>query len=79
VRGWRKTLDQEILSVLSWVGSKEYHGTQAKSHLIRGKRKNRVAYFRDFLGKKYSQNDPTNSHNSVQSKPAELVTIKKDG
>ncbi|CUS08818.1 unnamed protein product [Tuber aestivum] len=56
--------DRQIPSVLSWVGSEEYHGTQAKSHLVRNA-KNTVAYFRDFLGKKYSEIDPTNSHNSA--------------
>ncbi|RPB01430.1 actin-like ATPase domain-containing protein [Choiromyces venosus 120613-1] len=56
--------DRQIPSVLSWVGSEEYHGTQAKSHLVRNA-KNTVAYFRDFLGKHYSEIDPTNSHNSA--------------
>jgi len=59
-----KILDRQIPTVLSWVGSEEYHGTQAKSHLVRNA-KNTVAYFRDFLGKKYSEIDPTNSHNSA--------------
>ena len=48
--------------MLSWVGSEEYHGAQAKSHLVPNA-KNTVAYFGDFLGKMYSEIDPTNSHN----------------
>lgn len=42
--------DRQIPSVLSYVGGEEYHGTQAKSQLVRNN-KNTVAYFRDFLGK----------------------------
>jgi molecular chaperone DnaK (HSP70) len=38
---------------LSYVDGEEYHGTQAKSQLIRNP-KNTVAYFRDYLGKEYS-------------------------
>ncbi|KAL7272940.1 Hsp70 protein that interacts with Zuo1p [Rhizina undulata] len=56
--------DRQIPSVLSYVGSEEYHGAQAKSHLVRNAN-NTVAYFRDFLGKKYCDIDPTNSHNSA--------------
>ena len=50
--------------MLSWVGSEEYHRTQAKLHLVRNA-KTTVAYVRDFLGKKYSEINPTNSHNSA--------------
>jgi molecular chaperone DnaK (HSP70) len=42
--------DRRIPSILSYVDGEEYHGTQAKSHLVRNS-KNTVAYFRDFLGK----------------------------
>ena len=42
--------DRQIPSILSYVGGEEYHGTQAKSQLVRNN-KNTVAYFRDFLGK----------------------------
>lgn len=73
--------DRQIPSVLSYVGSEEYHGTQAKTHLVRNA-ENTVCYFRDFLGKRYTpcpsitpliltpppsfaDIDPTNSHNSA--------------
>ena len=46
--------DRQIPSILSYVGGEEYHGTQAKSQLVRNN-KNTVAYFRDFLGKEYAQ------------------------
>ncbi|KAH0607399.1 uncharacterized protein H6S33_002433 [Morchella sextelata] len=61
--------DRQIPSVLSYVGSEEYHGTQAKSHLVRNAN-NTVAYFRDFLGKSFADIDPTNSHNSAH--PADI-------
>ena len=44
-------VDRQIPSVLSYVGSEEYHGAQAKSHLVRNPT-NTAAYFRDYLGKK---------------------------
>lgn len=44
--------DRQIPSVLSYVEDEEYHGAQAKEHLVRNPQ-NTVAYFRDFLGKKY--------------------------
>lgn len=43
-------LDRQIPSILSYTEGEEYHGTQAKSQLVRNP-KNTVAYFRDFLGK----------------------------
>jgi len=43
--------DRQIPSVLSYVKGEEYHGTQAKSQLVRNS-KNTVAYFRDYLGKR---------------------------
>lgn len=42
--------DRHIPSVLSYVDSEEYHGTQAKAQLVRNS-KNTIAYFRDYLGK----------------------------
>ncbi|KAF8244661.1 putative Hsp70 chaperone [Wilcoxina mikolae CBS 423.85] len=56
--------DRQIPSVLSYLDSDEFHGGEAKAQLVRNS-KNTVAYFRDFLGKKYSEVDPTNSHNSA--------------
>lgn len=44
--------DRQIPSALSYVDGEEFHGQQAKSQLVRNS-KNTVAYFRDFLGKKY--------------------------
>ncbi|KAK6330835.1 Hsp70 protein that interacts with Zuo1p [Orbilia javanica] len=56
--------DRQIPSVLSYVGDEEYHGAQAKSHLIRNP-KNTVAYFRDFIGKSFADIDPTYAHSSA--------------
>jgi molecular chaperone DnaK (HSP70) len=50
--------DRQIPSILSYVEGEEYHGTQAKSQLVRNS-KNTVAYFRDYLGKEYKSIDPT--------------------
>ena len=44
--------DRQIPSILSYVEGEEYHGSQAKSQLVRNSQ-NTVAGFRDFLGKKY--------------------------
>lgn len=43
-------LDRQIPSILSYVKGEEYHGTQAKSQLVRNA-ENTIAYFRDFIGK----------------------------
>ena len=43
--------DRHIPSILSYIEGEEYHGTQAKSQLVRNS-KNTVAYFRDYLGKR---------------------------
>ena len=43
--------DRQIPSVLSYIEGEEYHGTQAKSQLVRNS-KNTVAYFRDYIGKR---------------------------
>lgn len=44
--------DRQIPSFLSYIEGEEYHGTQAKSQLVRNSR-NTVAYFRDYLGQEY--------------------------
>ncbi|KAI5779058.1 Hsp70 protein-domain-containing protein [Geopyxis carbonaria] len=56
--------DRQIPTVLSYIDDDEFHGAQAKAQLVRNP-KNTVAYFRDFLGKQYSEIDPTNSHHSA--------------
>lgn len=42
--------DRSIPSILSYVGSDEYHGAQAKAQLVRNP-KNTIVNFRDFIGK----------------------------
>ncbi|KAJ6264083.1 Heat shock protein [Drechslerella dactyloides] len=56
--------DRQIPSVLSYVGDEEYHGAQAKSHLVRNPR-DTIAFFRDYLGKSFAAVDPTNAHSSA--------------
>ncbi|KAI9787263.1 MAG: Hsp70 protein that interacts with Zuo1p [Candelina submexicana] len=56
--------DRQIPSTLSYIEGEEYHGTQAKSQLIRNSQ-NTVAYFRDYLGKDFKSIDPTPSHASA--------------
>ncbi|QGA15587.1 hypothetical protein EYB26_003246 [Talaromyces marneffei] len=56
--------DRQIPSILSYVESEEFHGTQAKAQLIRNS-KNTVAYFRDYLGKDFKSIDPTPAHQSA--------------
>lgn len=46
--------DRQIPSILSYVEGEEFTGTQAKNQLIRNS-KNTIAYFRDFIGKEYVQ------------------------
>ncbi|CCX04972.1 Hsp70 protein-domain-containing protein [Pyronema domesticum] len=62
--------DRQIPSVLSYLDSDEFHGGEAKAQLVRN-HGNTVAYFRDFLGKKFSEIDPTNAHNSAHPIDAE--------
>ena len=50
--------------MLSYIDGEEYHGTQAKSQLVRNS-KNTVAYFRDYLGKDFDSIDPTPCHASA--------------
>ena len=56
--------DRQIPSIISYVDGEEYHGTQAKTQLVRNS-KNTVAYFRDYLGKDYKSIDPTPCHGSA--------------
>ena len=50
--------DRQIPSILSYVEGEEYHGTQAKSQLVRNS-KNTIAYFKEFVGKDFKAIDPT--------------------
>lgn len=56
--------DRAIPSIISYVGADEYHGSQAKSQLIRNP-KNTVANFRDFCGCTFDDIDPTYCHASA--------------
>ncbi|KAL8818233.1 MAG: hypothetical protein Q9191_007985 [Dirinaria sp. TL-2023a] len=56
--------DRQIPSILSYIEGEEYHGTQAKSQLVRNPL-NTVAYFRDYIGKDFTSIDPTPSHSSA--------------
>ncbi|KAL2868594.1 ribosome-associated complex protein SSZ1 [Aspergillus lucknowensis] len=56
--------DRQIPTVLSYIGGEQYHGSQAKSQLIRNS-KNTVAYFRDYIGKNFKSIDATPCHNSA--------------
>ena len=68
--------DRQIPSVLSYIGGEEYTGTQAKSQIVRNPR-NTIAYFRDFLGKAYSDIDPSPCHASAH--PVTLESGKSVG
>ena len=59
--------DRQIPSTLSYIEGEEFHGTQAKSQLVRNGQ-NTVAHFRDFLGKNFESIDPTNCHASAHPK-----------
>jgi molecular chaperone DnaK (HSP70) len=71
--------DRQIPSILSYVEGEEYHGTQAKSQLVRNS-KNTIAYFRDYLGKDYKSIDPTPCHASAhpQEVDAKIVFSVQD-
>lgn len=62
--------DRRIPSILSYIDGEEFHGTQAKTQLVRNSQ-NTVAYFRDFLGQSYDAIDPTNCHASAHPKKHE--------
>lgn len=71
--------DRQIPSILSYVDGEEYHGTQAKAQLVRNA-KNTVAFFKDYVGKSYSQIDPTPCKNSAHPAEAngQVVFIVQD-
>lgn len=56
--------DRQIPSILSYVAGEEFQGTQAKAQLVRNPR-DTIAYFRDFLGKGFSEIDPSPCHASA--------------
>ncbi len=56
--------DRQIPSILAYVDGEEFHGTQAKSQLVRNS-KNTVAFFRDYIGRDYKSIDPTPCHASA--------------
>ncbi|KAK5133460.1 hypothetical protein LTR08_007702 [Meristemomyces frigidus] len=56
--------DRQIPSIICYVAGEEFQGTQAKSQIVRNPR-NTIAYFRDFLGKPFSEIDPTSCHASA--------------
>ncbi len=58
--------------MLSYIEGEEYHGTQAKSQLVRNS-KNTVAYFRDYLGKDFDSIDPTQCHASAHPQKHETT------
>lgn len=60
--------DRAIPSALSYVGSDEYHGSQALSRLIRNP-ENTIVNFRDFIGKKFSD---INDEFSFGAKPKDV-------
>ncbi|KAI9671617.1 MAG: Hsp70 protein that interacts with Zuo1p [Trizodia sp. TS-e1964] len=64
--------DRQIPSILSYVDGEEYHGMQAKLHLVRNS-KNTVAYFRDYLGKDFKSIDPTPCHASAHPQDRDSV------
>lgn len=63
--------DRAIPSIISYTGSDEFHGAQAKAQLIRNP-KNIVTNFRDFIGKKLADIDPTFNRRSA-------CPVEKDG
>lgn len=50
--------DRVIPSMLSYAHGDEFHGLQAKHQIVRNSA-NTIAYFRDFVGVKFSEIDPT--------------------
>lgn len=50
--------DRSIPSTLSYVGQDEYHGSQALAQLVRNPN-NTITNFRDFIGKSFSEIDPS--------------------
>lgn len=62
-----KFTDRQIPSILSYIDGEEFHGTQAKAQLVRNSN-NTVAYFRDFLGKRYCETFPRKSSSSIDAR-----------
>ncbi|KAK0270358.1 Hsp70 protein that interacts with Zuo1p [Friedmanniomyces endolithicus] len=56
--------DRQIPSILSYVSGEEFQGAQAKVQLVRNPR-NTIAYFRDLLGSKFKDVDPSPCHASA--------------
>ncbi|KAK1817301.1 Hsp70 protein that interacts with Zuo1p [Friedmanniomyces endolithicus] len=56
--------DRQIPSILSYVSGEEFQGAQAKVQLVRNPR-NTIAYFRDLLGRKFKDVDPSPCHASA--------------
>lgn len=71
---WRCIADRQIPSVLSYIGSEEYHGAQAKTHLVRNAN-NTVCYFRDFLGKRYPPPPSALSLHPILTPPSSFASI----
>ncbi|KAI4210230.1 MAG: hypothetical protein LQ351_006908 [Letrouitia transgressa] len=59
--------DRQIPSVLSYVDGEEFHGTQARSQLVKNPQ-NTVTRFRDFLGKRFDEVNPALCEGSAQPK-----------
>ncbi|KAL9043855.1 MAG: hypothetical protein Q9214_002972 [Letrouitia sp. 1 TL-2023] len=59
--------DRQIPSALSYVDGEEFHGTQARSQLVKNPQ-NTVTRFRDFLGKRFDEINPALCQGSAQPK-----------
>ena len=66
--------DRQIPTILSYIEGEEYHGTQAKSQLVRNS-KNTIAYFRDYLGKDYKSIDPTPCQTSAHPSEVDSTVV----
>jgi molecular chaperone DnaK (HSP70) len=66
--------DRQIPSILSYVDGEEYHGSQAKTQLVRNS-KNTIAYFRDYLGKVYKSIDPTPCQGSAHPQEVDSTVV----
>ncbi|KAF2861465.1 heat shock 70 kd protein cognate 1 [Piedraia hortae CBS 480.64] len=56
--------DRQIPSILSYVEGDEVHGTQAKAQVVRNPR-NTIAFFREFIGKRFEDVDVSPCHASA--------------
>ncbi|KAI9791322.1 MAG: Hsp70 protein that interacts with Zuo1p [Piccolia ochrophora] len=66
--------DRQIPSIFSYIGGEEYHGSQAKSYLVRNSQ-NTVTNFRDFLGKDFKSIDPTPCHASAHPQESDSTIV----